>query len=62
MVMIPKPKHRMKKVIDQIEQCIYFNSCSKCWYKGEKLCQEKLVSDGLWYLRQTLEKSESGQK
>lgn len=62
MVMIQKPEKRMKTVANQIEQCIYFNNCSKCWYKGEKLCQEKLVSDGLWYLRQTLEKSESGQK
>ena len=55
---IPKPEHKMKTVAKQIEQCLYHNNCKGCWYKLEPRCQVLLMSDGLWYLRQTLEKSE----
>ena len=58
MTTIPKPKHRMKTVTKQIEDCLYYTRCSTCWHKGDKLCQIKLMSEGLYYLKMTLEKSE----
>ena len=57
-VAIQKPQHRMKTVTKQIEDCLYFNRCGQCWHKGDKLCQIKLMSEGLYYLQMTLEKSE----
>ena len=58
MIAIPKPEHRMKTVIIQLEKCIYFNDCRRCWYRCDKFCQEKLMADGLYYLKMALEKSE----
>ena len=57
-VTIQKPTRKMKTVAKQIEACLYFNDCRTCWHKGDKLCQIKLMSEGLYYLRMTLEKSE----
>ena len=57
-VKIPKPTRKMKTVVNQLEQCLYFNGCQKCWLKKYSNCQQLLMADGLWYLKQTLEKSE----
>ena len=57
---IPKPLKKMKTVAKQLEECLYYNNCSCCWHKGDKLCQIKLMSEGLYYIRQTIEKSEGG--
>ena len=61
-VEIPKPEKKMKTVAKQMEDCIYFNNCKDCWLKGERICQGKLFSAALYYLRQILEKSERGNK
>lgn len=58
MIEIPKPSHRMKTVVKKIEDCLYFHRCTDCWHKGDKLCQIKLMLEGLYYLEMTLEKSE----
>ena len=58
MIVIPKPRNRMKTVAKQIEDCLYYNRCTDCWHKGDKLCQIKLMSEGLYYLQMALEKSE----
>ena len=58
MIVIPKPSKRMKTVAKQIEDCLYYNRCTDCWHKGDKLCQIKLMSEGLYYLQMALEKSE----
>lgn len=58
MIEIPKPSHRMKTVVKKIEDCLYFNRCTDCWHKGDKLSQIKLMLEGLYYLEMTLEKSE----
>ena len=62
MIAIPKPEHRMKAVIIQLEKCIYFNDCRGCWHHDENLCQEKLMADGLYYLKMALEKSEGKER
>ena len=57
-----RPTHKMKTVVSQLELCLYYNDCRKCWLKKYSNCQQLLMADGLWYLRQTLEKSEKEKK
>lgn len=55
---LPKPKHRMKKLIKVIDNCISYNDCRGCGHITYSNCQQMLMKDALYYLRQTLEKSE----
>ncbi len=56
---IPKPSVKMKTVTRQMEHCLEVN-CKGCYLKDNQHCVEFLMSDALWYLKQTLEKSEGG--
>lgn len=58
---LPKPKHRLKKMVEVVENCIFHNHCQKCGYKKYSNCKELLMCDMLYYLRMVLEKSEKGQ-
>ena len=61
-VHIQKPVKTLKMVAKQLEECLYFNNCSGCWLNGDNLCQMKLMSAGLWYLRQKIEEEEDARK
>lgn len=52
-----KPVHKMKTVVRQLDRCIK-NECSGCYLQKESDCMRSLMYDSLWYLKQTLEKSE----
>ena len=53
-----KPKHRMKTLVTVVKDCIYYSDCRKCNYRQYSNCQQLLMADCLYYLEQTLEKSE----
>ena len=54
-----KPKYKMKTVVKAAEKCMEGPaSCPDCLYKQEPLCARQLTKDMVYYLRQTLEKSE----
>lgn len=56
---IARPKRKMKQVIKCLENCIFENKCEGCSYGEYNFrCQEQLRTEALWYLKQTLEKSE----
>lgn len=59
---IPKPTHRMKTLVKYMEQCIYRGYCTGCPYNdGSQFtakCKNAMLKDSLYYLQQTLEKSE----
>lgn len=55
-MIIPKPKVKMKTVTRQLEKCLAEN-CRSCYLKSEEHCQVYLMQDALYYLRMTLEKS-----
>ena len=52
-----KPGRKMKTVAVRIERCLQ-NDCAGCWLKDDQFCQDKLMYSALYYLKQTLEKSE----
>lgn len=52
-----KPSVKMKTVTKQIEHCLEVD-CKGCYLKDQEHCIEYLMMDALWYLKQTLEKSE----
>ena len=62
MVTIPKPKHKMKTLIKYMEQCYFGAGCTGCPYDEGSIftakCRTAMMQDALYYLRQTLEKSE----
>ena len=57
-----KPTRKMKTIVAQLEKCLYYNDCRKCWLKQYSNCQELLMADGLYYLRMALEKSEGKER
>ena len=55
-----KPEKRMKTVIKALRHCLSSeDGCGECPYVGIKNCGRKLANDALYYLEQTLEKSEA---
>ena len=60
MMLITKPKHRMKKVTEQLARCIA-NECKGCYLQKEPDCMRSLIWDANYYLQMALEKSEKGQ-
>ena len=54
-----KPRRRMKTVVKYMRNCLHLTDCLSCAYAeyGEA-CQLILINDALYYLEQTLEKSE----
>ena len=57
-----KPKYKLKTIVKFAEKCILYNDCKGCGYKKFDHCQIMLCEAMLYYLRQTLEKSERGNK
>jgi hypothetical protein len=57
MIVPTKPSVKMKTVTKQIEHCLEVN-CKGCYLKDQEHCIEFLMMDALWYMKQTLEKSE----
>ena len=59
-VFIPKPAHKMKTVVKALRICLSAERdvCNECPYVGIVNCGGKLAEDTLYYLEQTLEKSE----
>ena len=53
-----KPTRKLKTIVNQLEKCLYYTDCRKCWLRKYSNCKDLLMADGLWYLKQTLEKSE----
>ena len=53
-----KPTRKMKTIVRQLEQCLYYNDCRKCWLGKYSNCRDLLMADGLYYLKMALEKSE----
>ena len=59
MIAVRKPEKRMKTVIKLMDQCLdKEQTCAGCEYTGDTDCLQKLMADGLYYLRMALEKSE----
>lgn len=52
-----KPDRKMKTVAFRMEKCLQ-NDCAGCWLKEDQHCQDKLMYSALYYMRQTIEKSE----
>lgn len=62
-MIIPKPVYKMKTVVRMLVQCLDpQDNCNGCLYVRDKNCLRKLMTDSLYYLQQTLKKSEKGQK
>ena len=57
-----KPPIRMKTVVKIMEGCIIECDCRGCPFVKAVNCQERLMAAGLWYLKQTISKSEKGRK
>lgn len=54
-----KPKRKMKTVVYQMYVCLYNGGCGNCWHNDRPdCCRQLLMKDALYYLQQTLEKSE----
>ena len=51
-----KPEKSLKEVAEQIEKCLYHNDCRGCWVKQYSDCQQMLMVDGLYYLKEMAEK------
>lgn len=58
-----RPKIRMKTVVRLLDRCLHYGDCSGCPYGDAGTgCRGRLAEDALYYLRQTLEKSEKRRK
>ena len=56
---LPRPQHRMKTVVKTADGCMMGCDRAKCAYgRYGSSCEKLLILDMLYYLRQTLEKSE----
>jgi len=53
-----KPKFKMKTVVKAFRNCLDGLCRVDCIYRGTEDCETKLEWDALYYLEQTLEKSE----
>ena len=54
------PKYKMKTVVRYMDSCINGNNqykCKICPYSAYPMCTDRLMIDGLYYLKMTLEKS-----
>ena len=56
-----KPSVRMKTVVKTLEKCLA-DDCKGCYLKEENNCMTFLMMDCLYYMKQTLEKSEKEKK
>ena len=60
-----KPKVKMKRLVEILNQCLYGPGCAHdCPYDDRQLsgtCQRAMICDAYYYLSQALEKSEKGQ-
>ena len=55
---LAKPGRRMKTVTEALRKCVEDTHCDGCYLQRYKYCRSLLMKDVLWYLSQTLEKSE----
>ena len=57
-MVVQKPTHKMKTVIKLMDQCLdSAQPCEGCEYIQYTDCVQRLMADGLYYLKMTLEKS-----
>ena len=54
-----KPRRKMKNVVKYMRNCLHNTDCGICPYREHgDACTLVLINDALYYLEQTLEKSE----